>query len=190
MAETRVNIRASAEDKERWEKAAKDQGLSFSDFVREALDFKASLGTLFRKGVRHFSEALGVNESVLVQNLILEQWALESAKEKVFGPTARVFEEFPLTEEGPITDRAFFDMRETQHIRDLEHKKLLQLVDELQRSGRLSDEDQAWLDQHSTPAAPVTRQRPAGIKRGGTRWLDDGEWKATADRIKKQSEED
>lgn len=149
MAETRISVRATPEEKEYWEKAAEAQGLNFADFVREALNLKAGFDPKFVKSMKRLSSDLGISESIVIQNSMIARMARDDARAEVWGQEAEdALPEFTFTRHGPITGDALYKSLKENHVREFEQEKLRILLDSEATGVPLLPHYKEWLDKH------------------------------------------
>ena len=122
MKETIISIRVSPEEQEEWKKKAEEQGLSFTDFVKEAVEIRAGFTKYFSDRLKNFSKLMNVSESIVLQNLVISWMARNIAETEVF-PEKDMLWEFMFSSDGVITGEILYDNLYRNFVRDYETEK-------------------------------------------------------------------
>lgn len=110
MNETRLSVRVTPQEKKEWEKIAKEQNISFTDFVKEALRVRAGFSTYFYARLKELSNAMGVSESIIIQNLIISWLARKDAEKQNKSHEVDKLLEFVFTPNGPVTGERLYNI--------------------------------------------------------------------------------
>lgn len=110
MKETRLSVRVSPKEKKEWEKIAKEQNISFTDFVKESLMIRAGFSAYFYARLRDFSKSMGVSESIIIQNLVISWLARKDAEKQGNDQKVDNLLEFVFTPSGPVTGELLYNI--------------------------------------------------------------------------------
>ena len=149
--QTPVSLRIPAFIKEKADDTASRCGSNKSDFYRDAIWLYAILDPYFHERLERLSRKLSLSEGLVVENLILSWMARKEAKAEVWGKDTSPLKEFLHTEEGPVTGEKLFGLLRAGFLQDEKNKKAKFLLEKSKYKG-LSDDERAWLTNHSQPS--------------------------------------
>lgn len=139
MAETRISIRVTEADKEKWECAAKSEGITFTEYVKQGLDIRTGLDPQFWASIQRLANALRYDPVLVLQNLAIEALAHLEAGRESEPDAAQVLPMFIVTNQGTVTGDPLFQMRKAAILAELK-KEFAQREDLLhqQKAERLA----------------------------------------------------
>lgn len=109
------------------EAKAKSLGIDKREFILKAVDMLMNFDNGFYQRIRRYSTGLKVPEYVVIQNMIINQIAKNSAETKVWGEHQKMLKEFAFAGEGEnmrmITGEELFNMLEGSYIHEEKRKK-------------------------------------------------------------------
>lgn len=135
------------EEKERLETAAKEMGMTFTDFLKKGASFYASFDAVFRKKIKTFSQNIGIPEYLIIQNLAISWMARKEAREEVFGKkVTSILAEFMFTENKPVTGEKLHAILKRNFIQDYEKEKKNALHAQIEKGYIPNKKEIAWLE--------------------------------------------
>lgn len=115
MAKVSLSFRIDSERKEALQARADEMDMSLADFLRDGAELLGDLDLLLWKRVLRLSETLNISPSKVLQNIVLEQFAIKDARSERTGTTRQSYEMFPFDDEGLITGNTLFELRKRHH---------------------------------------------------------------------------
>lgn len=88
---------------------------NLSEFFIEAARFLCDMDYASYSRIVKRALDLRTTESIVAQNMLIERFAEQEAKEEVCGPEARILPEFMLTTQGMVTGEELFKIRKQMH---------------------------------------------------------------------------
>ena len=105
MGKKVVSLKVDEKLKKKVEKFAKEYGVSFSQFIRDLINFDP----YFWKIIVGYSNRHKLPPYLVIQNMLIKRFAQEAAEDEFFGePQPRDLIEFQHVEEGFLTGKALF----------------------------------------------------------------------------------
>ena len=142
---TMIGINIGAAEKSYYQKAAGCRGMTLTTLITQAVKFYLAFHDDFWKSVREFSERMGISETVVIQNIVLDYIAKKRAQEKVWGLLPREIPEFQLTFQGVKTGEALMEVLVARYVSDYQKMRERDLIDQEREGTILSDEEEAFL---------------------------------------------
>ena len=151
MSDAKLQVRVDEREKILWERAAKERGMVFSEFVREAVNLMAGLDRSFMQKVIEISETSGIAKSFVIEADAIETWAEQDAEKIVWGPMPGPVSRYMLELDAngvlkPVRGTELYNRLLDNKIRHKERQRAEQLRAELAMGGTLSTEDSEWLE--------------------------------------------
>lgn len=155
---------------------AKALGMEKSELVFNAVDMMMNFDEIFLKRIQSYAEGLHIPEWMVMQNMLLDRMANESAEYKVYGKRPKLLVEFMLIGEGTerrsVTGKELTDSLEEMYVRKFEKELLKQTLQE---------------ERYGIPLQK--RERDLLIKyRCGNAWLESDEYKSEIEEEKQFNE--
>ena len=157
MVDIRVSVPVDKEKKDFWQEAARAQGLSFSDFVREALDLKAGFSVFFAEKIKAVAKKSRISESLVVENMLIDRLAYDSAAVEMSGHDSAIIGYFQFTKDGPVTGEVLFDGLRSNYIDKIKRERAAKLRLRKEIAGELDAKDQKWLDEYDEAQMRIDR---------------------------------
>ena len=116
MAKKVLSLQVDEKLKNKIDKFAIESGVSFSQFVRDLIDFDP----YFLHLILGYSKRHNLPPYLVIQNMLIKRFAFEAAEDDFYGePQPRELMEFCHTAEGFLTGEALFDW-----LKDIEYNRL------------------------------------------------------------------
>jgi hypothetical protein len=140
--QTLLNVNIDPGKKRKLSRLASESGKKLSEFVREALDFYANLGTETRDMLFQESRLHGVDPAIVVRNILIRWYAESEAEREVYGAEHPPLE-FSITDSGRESARHLFNVLfhnfSTRFGDDMQQAEVLVKVHELGIIAELPD---------------------------------------------------
>lgn len=105
------------------EEKSQKYGMEKSEFILAAIDMLMNFDEVFFKKIQSYAKGLNIPEYIVLQNMVINQFAKEAAEEAAYGPLRKVLHEFVhvTDEKGPrtLTGEELFNVLKDLHLQEI-----------------------------------------------------------------------